>query len=96
MKTGKFALAALFGCLTVSSAALAADAPKEKAAASPAAAATDEDVCQAYRETGRSMPAAAREVRKLIAEVNDGPDEPDPTVPLPEAAHRREACFRSH
>ena len=44
MKTGKFALAALFGCLTVSSAALAADAPKEKAAASPAAAATDEDV----------------------------------------------------
>lgn len=59
-------------------------------------AATDEDVLQVHREAGRSMPAAAREVRKLIADVNDGPDEPDPAVPLPDAVHRREVCFRSH
>jgi uncharacterized protein YmfQ (DUF2313 family) len=47
MKTGKFALAALFGCFTVSSAALAADVHKEKAA-SQATATGDEARMKAW------------------------------------------------
>ncbi|HJQ60682.1 MAG TPA: hypothetical protein VJ890_27510 [Vineibacter sp.] len=58
------------------------------------AGAPDEDVVEAYRETGRSVQRTAREVRKLIAAACDGPDEPDPAVPLAESIRRREPCLR--
>lgn len=59
-------------------------------------AANDEEVRQLCSLTGHSMTGAAREVRTLIAAVNDAQDEPDPNMPLAEAMHRREFCFRSH
>jgi hypothetical protein len=59
-------------------------------------AGSDEEVRQLSGLSGHSMSGAAREVRTLIASVNDAQDEPDTNMPLAEAMHRRELHFRSH
>lgn len=56
----------------------------------------EEEIRQLSGLTGHSMSGAAREVRTLIAAVNDAQDGPDPGIPLAEVMHRREFCFRSH
>ncbi len=56
----------------------------------------DEEVRQLSGLSGHSMSRAAREVRTLIVAVNDSRDEPDTSLPLAEAMHRREPCLKSH
>jgi hypothetical protein len=59
-------------------------------------AAPEEEVLQACSATGRALAAVVRDVRNLIAAVNEGQEDPDPGVPLADAARRREPCIRQH
>jgi hypothetical protein len=56
----------------------------------------DEEVRHLSGLSGHSMAGAAREVRTLIASVNDAQDEPDTGMPLADGMHRRELHLRSH
>lgn len=56
----------------------------------------DEEVRQLSGLTGHSMSRAARDVRTLIAAVNDSQDEFDMSLPLAEVMVRREPCLKSH
>lgn len=56
----------------------------------------EEEVRRLSGVSGHSMSKAAREVRALIAAVNDQQDEPDASLPLAEAMVRREFCLKSH
>lgn len=57
-------------------------------------AATDEEVREVHRTTGHALSAAAREVRTLIASLDDRPDEVDARMPLPDAARRLAVFLR--
>ncbi|HEX2889908.1 hypothetical protein [Vineibacter terrae] len=59
-------------------------------------AAPEEEVLQAGSATGRTLAAAVRDIRELIATANEGQEEADPGLPLAEARRRRETCLRQH